>query len=82
MYLSLQEAYPLLFQSYPDVVDITQMCEMLGGISFKTGYKLLKENKIEHFKIGRSYKIPKINIMIYLHLSNIQPPLNFNALPH
>lgn len=59
-------AYCLLFKKYPDVVNIEQMCEMLGGISTKTGYRILRENKINHFKIGRAYRIPKISILIYL----------------
>ncbi|WP_438492237.1 helix-turn-helix domain-containing protein [Paenibacillus sp. IHBB 3054] len=63
-----QEAYELLFQNYPDVVNIAEMCEMLGGISNKTAYKLLQENTINHFKIGRIYKIPKVNILLYLNL--------------
>ena len=29
------------------------------GISTKTGYKLIRENKIESLKVGRSYRIPK-----------------------
>ena len=54
-----------MFSDYPDVVDVEQMSEMLG-ISTKTGYKLLKENKIQHFKIGRSYKVPKHNILLFI----------------
>ncbi|WP_418793863.1 helix-turn-helix domain-containing protein [Paenibacillus phytohabitans] len=59
------------------------MCEMLGGISTKTAYKLLHENEISHFKIGRIYKIPKINILLYLNLFtfNFDRP-HFDALPH
>jgi len=66
--LSQREAYHLLFREYPDVVSIEQMCEMLGGISTKTGYKLLRENKIKCYKIGRTYKIPKVNIILYLNV--------------
>lgn len=81
--INQQEAYDLLFQNYPDVVNIEEMCEMLGGISNKTAYKLLQENKISHFKIGRIYKIPKINILLYLNLFtlNFDHP-HFHALPH
>lgn len=64
--INRNNAYCLLFKEYPDVVNIKQMCKMLGGISIKTGYRILKENKINHFKIGRAYKIPKISILIYL----------------
>ena len=31
-----QEAYQLVFCDYPDIVNVEQMCEMLGGISQKT----------------------------------------------
>ncbi|MBW4080029.1 helix-turn-helix domain-containing protein [Paenibacillus sp. S150] len=81
--INQQKAYDLLFQDYPDVVNIEEMCEMLGGISSKTAYKLLQENKISHFKIGRMYKIPKINILLYLNLFtfNFDHP-HFDALPH
>lgn len=64
--LKSNEAYKLIFREYPDVVNVEQMCEMLGGISTKTGYRLLKQNEIKHFKIGRSYKIPKLHIFEYL----------------
>ncbi|GIP30949.1 hypothetical protein J2TS4_01590 [Paenibacillus sp. J2TS4] len=32
------------------------MCEMLGGISTKTAYKLLQAWRIDHFRIGRTIK--------------------------
>ena len=44
-----------------------QMSKMLG-ISDKTAYALLRDNKIEHFKVGRTYKIPKIHILSYLRV--------------
>ncbi len=66
--INANNAYYLLFSDYPDVVNIEQMCKMLGGISIKTGYRILKENKINHFKIGRAYRIPKISILIYLRV--------------
>lgn len=56
-----------MFKNYPDVVTVEQMSEMLG-ISTKTAYKLLKENKIKHFMIGRIYKIPKYYILTYLEI--------------
>ena len=56
------------FQGYPDVLTVPQMCEMLGGISVKLGYRLLRRNEIQHLKIGRSYRIPKVNILEYLQI--------------
>lgn len=62
----LKENYSLMFTSYPDVVDITQMRKMLGGIGVTLAYKLVKERKIKSIKIGREYKIPKSYIIEYL----------------
>lgn len=63
-----KDAYALIFREYPDVVSISQMSEMLC-ISEKTAYRLLKDNKIEHFKIGRAYRIPKINVLSFMSMS-------------
>lgn len=60
-----------LYSNYPDVVNIEQMCEMLGNISKKSGYKLLKEKKIKSIIIARRYKIPKIYILEYLGMIDI-----------
>lgn len=56
----------LMFRDYPDVVDVDTMRKMLGDIGRKLAYRLLSEGKIESLKIGRAYKIPKINIISYL----------------
>ncbi|MCH1642742.1 helix-turn-helix domain-containing protein [Paenibacillus timonensis] len=75
-----------MFQQYPDVVNIPQLCEMLGGISSKSAYKLLQANRIPHFKIGRAYKIPKNQIIAYLqslmHSQQIDTTIDFNTLTH
>jgi|GEM_PF-547442 len=75
--------YFSMFENYPDVVNVVQMCEMLGSISTKTGYKLLQANQINHFKIGKSYKIPKVSIITYLiKIMNQPSPQHFDALVH
>ena len=66
--LSPRDAYRLMLKDYPDVMDIGQMCEVLG-VSTKTGYKLLKGGKIEYLKIGRDYRIPKAHILRYLKIT-------------
>ena len=66
--LSPRDAYRLMLKDYPDVMDIVQMCEALG-VSTKTGYKLLKDGKIEYLKIGRAYRIPKAHILRYLKIT-------------
>ncbi|RRJ67917.1 DNA-binding protein [Paenibacillus oralis] len=76
-------AYSRMFQDYPDVVNVLQMCEMLGGISTKTGFKLLQTNKVNHFRIGRAYKIPKVSVTTYLHsILTHQPISHCDALVH
>ena len=40
-----QTAYKLLFADYPDVVNVEQMREMLGGICDKTAYRLLRSGE-------------------------------------
>ena len=55
-----------MFTTYPDIVDITQMRKMLGGIGVTLAYKLLKQGKIKSIKIGREYRIPKSCIIQYL----------------
>lgn len=56
----------IMFANYPDVVDVGQMCVMLGGIGRKTAYDLLRSGEIRCLKIGRSFKIPKAYIIDYL----------------
>jgi excisionase family DNA binding protein len=56
-----------MLKRYPDVLDVQQMCEILG-ISTKTGYTLLKNNEIESLKVGRAYRIPKLFLLRYLRL--------------
>ena len=55
-----------MFEDYPDVVDVDDLCKMLGGISRKLAYRLLNNQDIKSVRIGRSYKIPKIYVIEYL----------------
>ena len=64
--MSLMYRYNQLFQDYPDVVNVRQMCNMLGNINIKTGYELLKSGQIKCFMIGHCYRIPKINILEFM----------------
>ena len=64
--------YETLFKDYPDVVNVKMMCKMLGGISTKTGYKILKENKIKYFRIGRSIYITKYHLLSYLLIKDTE----------
>jgi len=70
--LSSRDAYSLMLKEYPDVMNIEQMCQILG-ISTKTGYKLLKSEVILSLKIGRTYRIPKPHILTYLRIGRVDP---------
>ena len=66
---TLKENYDMMFTSYPDLVNIVQLKEMLG-IGVTLAYRLVKNNTIPAFKIGREYKIPKRNTISYLTRQN------------
>ena len=58
-----------IFASYPDVVSIDQLKEMLG-IGISLAYKLVKQNYIRSRRVGREYKIPKANVIEYITTSS------------
>lgn len=62
------EACKAMFKNYPDVVNVEQMCEMLGGISTKTAYRLLRSGSIKSLIVGRRYRIPKLYLLEYLQI--------------
>ena len=62
-----QEMYNTVLKAYPDVLTVEEMSRALG-VSTKTGYRLVRENKIITLKIGRSYRDPKANLLSYLRL--------------
>ena len=62
----LQDYYKVMFTDYPDVVNVEQLCEMLGGTSTKSVYRLLKSGEIQSYWIGKRYRIPKVFVIEYL----------------
>lgn len=64
--VDMKEPYTLMFTDYPDIVNLTQMRKMLGGISNSLAYRMLREKKIKSKKVGREYKIPKVNVIKYV----------------
>jgi excisionase family DNA binding protein len=66
---TIKENYEIMFTSYPDLVDISQLKEMLG-IGITLAYRLVRENTIKALKVGRQYKIPKANVISYLTNQN------------
>lgn len=53
-------------QNYPDVVEVTDLCAMLGGVKAKDARQLLQAGKIKSFLIGRKYQVPKECVIDYL----------------
>lgn len=62
----LKSLYKVMFTEYPDVVNVSQLSEMLGGISEKTIYRLLKSGAIKSLYVGKRYLIPKAYVLEYL----------------
>jgi excisionase family DNA binding protein len=64
-----QEAYKTVFREYPDILDVEQMSKLLS-VSKKTAYRLLRQGSVDCLKVGREYKIPKVNIIRYLRIAD------------
>ena len=54
-----------MFNSYPDVLSVKQLCEILD-IGKNTAYRLLQSGEIKSIKIGKVYKIPKKSLKDYI----------------
>ena len=54
-------------KDYSDILTVEEMSKALG-ISTKTGYRLLRDNKIEHLRLGRTYRIPKTHLLTYMRV--------------
>ena len=65
-----QKYYKSMFRNYPDVVNVKELQLMLGGISKKLAYDLLRNNIIKSIKLGRQYKITKTDVILYLTEKN------------
>lgn len=65
--MGFNEIYRSVLKDYPDILTVEEMSQALG-VSTKTGYRLLRDNKIEHLKTGRTYRIPKAHLLTYLRV--------------
>ena len=55
-----------MFADYPDVVDVSGLRSMLGNIGIQTAYELVRKGTIKASKVGKLYRIPKINVIAFL----------------
>lgn len=68
--MGFKEVYQAVLKEYPDLLTIEEMSDILG-VSTKTGYKLIQDNKIKAMRIGKRYRIPKVNVLLYLKVNYI-----------
>ena len=54
-----------MLEKFPDVLNPMQLAEALG-IGKNSAYDLLKNNVIQHRRIGNHYKIPKCCVIDFL----------------
>lgn len=55
-----------MFENYPDILNFKQFREALA-VGKNKAYQLLKNGEVKHFKIGNTYKIPKIALINYIN---------------
>ena len=55
-----------MFADYHDVVDVSGLQSMLGNIGIQTAYELVRKGSIKAIKVGKLYRIPKINVIAFL----------------
>ena len=67
MELCSQDIYKSVFKEYPDVLDVKQVSTLLG-VSTKVVYRLLRDGSIVSLKIGREFRVPKVNVMKYVKI--------------
>jgi excisionase family DNA binding protein len=67
MSISAKDMYRAVFKEYPDVLDVKQVSRLLN-VSTKTVYRLLRSGELDSLKIGRAFRIPKVNVMKYVKM--------------
>ncbi len=58
-------AYLRMFRAYPDALTLKDLSKMFG-ISTKQASKLIHDGKIDAVKVGREYRIAKVNAIKFL----------------
>jgi excisionase family DNA binding protein len=67
MNISNQEVFRVVFKDYPDVLDVKQVSQLLS-VSTKTVYRLLRSGALDSLKVGREFRVPKVNVMKYVKI--------------
>lgn len=64
------KAYEPLFTEYPDVVTVSELCDMLG-IGMKKAYKLVRDGTLQAIPCSRKIIVAKVTVINYV-LKNAQ----------
>ena len=67
--MGFREVYGSVLKEYPDILSPEETAKALG-VSTKTVYRLLRNNTINHIKMGRTYKVPKAHLLLYIRVVN------------
>lgn len=65
--VTVEEAYSSILVEYPDVMNVHQISEILM-ISTKTCYALIRDGELHAIKVGRSFRVPKLDLFNYLNI--------------
>ena len=57
-----------MFENYSDVLTVKDLCKALG-IGKSMAYRLLREGRIRHLRIGDKIKIPRRSLVEYVETS-------------
>lgn len=61
----LDDTFKFRYRCYPDLLNVDQLCKMLG-MKKPAVYRLLRTNRIAAHKDGKEYRINKICALEYL----------------
>ena len=59
------ELNSIMFKDYPDCVNMEQLQKMLG-VKRTKAYQLIKNGEINAKKVGKEYKISKLNVIAFM----------------
>lgn len=54
-----------MLEEYPDILNVMQLRTVLN-IGKNTAYKLLNENVIKSIRIGKKFRIPKLEVIKFI----------------
>lgn len=63
--ISVQTAYRVMFNSYPEIVGIGDLCKMLN-IGKTKAYQLVGDGTLKRIPCGREIKLAKVTVIDYV----------------